>query len=291
MQGRRNSSSALKNSWTHTSNVQKTQQNLQPNCKQQQVMQTCFVIGQIMTVALLAVSIARNYSNPITSQMIHFILFRVVVARDKVLQLLGRDMKFSLRRANIYELTDLSVLSWLLNSTINKNIRAKVDNKLVREFKFLASAACPSIGSQPWDRQKQSCSISEASQMPNDQFIANCLRKVNLVLESPEFASKVVRLSSKYPYQAQISDCKQEIADPTVPDSDPLDNLAKCALIQICFERGYEYHDIARRLCSKPNSFSMELSNYAVQRFSLKCSEFEFIKAIKRSWEISQTNE
>ena len=215
--------------------------------------------------------------------MVHYFLFRVVVARDKVLQLLGRDMKFSLRRASIYELTDLSVLSRLLNSTVNSKMQIKVDNKFVRDFKALASAACPSIGSQSSDRQKQSCSISEASQMPNDQFVANCLHKVSLMLESSEFASKVVRQSSKYPYQAQISDCKQEIADPTNPDSDPLDNLAKCALIQICFERGYEYHDIARRLCSKPNSFSMELSNYAIQRFMLKCSELEFIKAIKRS--------
>ena len=254
-------------------------------------MQTCLIIGQIMTMALLAISIARNYSNRVLKQIVHYILFRVAVARDKVLQLLGRDMKFSLRRASIYELTDLSVLSRLLNSTVNKNIRAKVDNKLVREFKVLASAACPSISSQPSDRQNQSCSINEASQMPNDQFIANCLSKVSSMLESPEFASKVVRQSSKYPYQAQISDCKQEITDLINSDSDPLNNLAKCALIQICFERGYEYHDIARRLCSKPNSFSMELSNYAVQRFKLKCSELEFIKAIKRSWEISQTNE
>ena len=228
-------------------------------------------------------SIARNYSNRALKQIVHFILFRVVVARNKVFQLLCRDMKFSLRRASIYELTDLSVLSRLLNSTVNTKMQTKVDNKLVKEFKVLASAACPSIGSQSSDRQKQSCSISEASQMPNDQFVSNCLRKVSLVLESSEFASKVVRQSSKYPYQAQISNCKQEITDPTVPDSDPLDNLAKCALIQICFERGYEYHYIARRLCSKPSSFSMELSNYAVQRFKLKCSEFEFIKAIKRS--------
>ena len=215
--------------------------------------------------------------------MAHYFLLRVVVARDKVLQLLGRGMKFSLRRASIYELTDLSVLSRLLNSTVNSKMQIKFDNKFVKEFKVLASAACSSIGNLSSDRQKQSCSISEASQMPNDQFVVNCLSKVSLVLESSEFASKVVRQSSKYPYQAQISDCKQEIADPTVPESDPLDNLAKCALIQICFERGYEYHDIARRLCLKPNSFSMELSNYAVQRFSLKCSELEFIKAIKRS--------
>ena len=47
------------------------------------------------------------------------------MTRSKIEQLLGRNMKFSVRHSNIYELIDFSVLNRLINSTTSKSFIRK----------------------------------------------------------------------------------------------------------------------------------------------------------------------
>ena len=203
--------------------------------------------------------------------------------RNKILQLLGRDMKFSVRQASIYELTDLSVLNRLLNATTSDIAPKKWSIDIAKEPRNTQIRTDNMINSLSKTREVSNCKPILKSQMPNDLFILNWLRKVNSVLDSSTYASKVVHMSSMLPCQNQASICKEEVSNSKVSlYSESLGNLARCALIQICFERGYEYHEIARKIWSKSN-FAIELSLYAIKRFNLKCSEGEFISSIERT--------
>ena len=104
------------------------------------------------------------------------------------------------------------------------------------------------------------------------------------MLDSSQYTSKVVNIPKMHLTQIQTLNCKEDINNSCLShNSELFDHKIHNALIQICSERGYEYHEIAHKICTKSN-FAVELSLYMLKRFNLKWSDDDFILSIKRSW-------